>query len=94
MFKPTQKWGRSVCFMAQKSRKNKNLKEQGEVLHGVFFSIIHGFFTQVPPSKTLRDQGPADTENYSFKNGHESLPEEISLCHKNHEFSPLTCERA
>lgn len=45
-------------------------------------------FHHVPQSKMLRDQGPADVENYSLKKGHESLPEEIPLCHKNHEFSP------
>lgn len=93
-FKPIQKWGRSVCLKAPKWRKDKNLKEWGGggvgcgVSHGVFFSIVHGFFTQIPQSKMLRDQGPADVENYSFKNGHDSLPEEISVCHKNHEFSP------
>lgn len=93
-FKPIQKWGSQCASRPKNGEKTKTLKSGAGggvgcgVSHGVFFSIVRGFFTQIPQSKMLRDQGPADVENYSFKNGHDSLPEEISLCHKNHGFSP------
>lgn len=71
MFKPIQKVARKQDAHATKIEG----KKEGEKKHfsTVFFSIVHGFFTQVTQSKMLREQGPVDVEKGSLKNGH--------LCH-------------